>query len=348
MLLMSLISQRLSSVMEAKDARFSIVNEMLAQVRQIKLQGWQCFFSASIDGIWAYELMEVGRVALLNGALVALSTIIPTGLVAVTLVTYTAMGGQLTSQFMFPALAFFFNINSGLQATSQLAMIYQAGVISLERIKDQLIPLDEHMLSKHLDALPKGPSVIVKEGTISTWQPGKGQRLLLRDINFEAVQKGLTVISGPLGLSKSTFLRSLIGDVRQLDSDIKISGTIAYCPQVPVLIHGTVRDDILFGLPYDPSFDQRVIDATALSIDLPRLAHGDQKRLGGTGAALSGGQKSRVALARAVYSRSDIIILDDPLAALDAKVQAEVIDQVLGHKGILQYQIRIFTSSCQP
>ncbi|QGJ01503.1 hypothetical protein CEK26_002947 [Fusarium fujikuroi] len=348
MLLMSLISQRLSSVMEAKDARVSTVNEMLAQVRQIKLQEWQSFFSARIDGIRAYELMEVGRVAILNGALVALSTIIPTGLVAVTLVTYAAMGGQLTSQVMFPALAFFFNINSGLQATSQLAMIYQAGVISLERIKDHLMPLDEPMPRKHLDALPEGPSVIVEEGTISTWQSGKGQRLLLRDINFEAVQKGLTVISGPLGSGKSTFLRSLIGDVRQLDSNIKISGTIAYCPQVPVLIHGTVRDNILFGLPYDPSFYQCVIDATALSIDLPRLAHGDQTRLDGTGAALSGGQKSRVALARAVYSRRDIVILDNPLAALDAKVRAEVIDQVLGHKGILQDQIRIVTSSCQP
>ncbi|CVL07585.1 YCF1-Vacuolar `full-size` ABC transporter responsible for vacuolar sequestration of glutathione-S-conjugates [Fusarium mangiferae] len=348
MLLMSLISQRLSSVMEAKDARVSTVNEMLAQVRQIKLQGWQSFFNARIDAIRAYELMEVGRVALLNGALVALSTIIPTGLVAVTLVTYNAMGGQLTSQVMFPALAFFFNINSGLQATSQLAMIYQAGVISLERIKDHLMPLDEPMPRKHLDALSVGPSVIVEEGTISTWQSGNGHRLLLRDINFEAVQKGLTVISGPLGSGKSTFLRSLIGDVRQLDSNIKISGTIAYCPQVPVLIHGTVRDNILFGLPYDPSFYQRVIDATALSIDLPRLAHGDQTRLDGTGAALSGGQKSRVALARAVYSRRDIVILDNPLAALDTKVRAEVIDQVLGHKGILQDQIRIVTSSCQP
>nr|CEG04666.1 unnamed protein product [Fusarium clavum] len=348
MQLMSLTSQRLSSVMEAKDARVSTVSEMLAQVRQIKLQGWQLFFRARIDGIRAHELVEVGRVALLNGALVALSAIIPTGLVAVTLVTYTAMGYPLTSQIMFPALAFFFNINSGLQATSQLAMIFQAGVISLERIKDHLIPLDEPMPRKQSDALPEGPSVIVEEGTISSWESGKGQRLLLQDINFEAVQKGLTVISGPLGSGKSTFLRSLIGDVRQLDSNIKISGTIAYCPQVPVLIHGTVRDNILFGLPYDPSFYQRVIDATALSIDLPRLAHGDQTRLDGTGAALSGGQKSRVALARAVYSRRDIVILDNPLAALDAKVREEVIYQVLGHEGILQDKIRIVTSSCQP
>ncbi|KAM0080099.1 hypothetical protein ACKRZS_007760 [Fusarium odoratissimum] len=347
MQLMSLISQRLSRVMEAKDVRVSTVNEMLAQVRQIKLQGWQSFFRARIDVMRAYELVEVGRVALLNSALVALSAIIPTSLVAVTLVTYTAMGGQLTSQVMFPALAFFFNINNGLQATSQLAMIYQAGVISLERIKDHLMPLEEPMRRKQLDALPEGPSVIVEEGTISTRGSGKGQRFLLKDINFEAVQKGLTVISGPLGSGKSTFLCSLIGDVRQIDSNIKISGTIAYCPQVPVLIHGTVRDNILFGLPYDPSFYQRVIDATALSIDLPRLVHGDQTRLDGTGAALSGGQKSRVALARAVYSRRDIVILDNPLAALDAKVRAEVIDQVLGPKGILRDRIRIVTSSCQ-
>lgn len=347
MQLMSLISQRLSRVMEAKDVRVSTVNEMLAQVRQIKLQGWQSFFRERIDVMQAYELVEVGRVALLNSALVALSAIIPTSLVAVTLVTYTAMGGQLTSQVMFPALAFLFNINNGLQSTSQLAMIYQAGVISLERIKDHLMPLDEPMRRKQLDALPEGPSVIVEEGTISTRGSGKGQRFLLKDINVEAVQKGLTVISGPLGSGKSTFLCSLIGDVRQLDSNIKISGTIAYCPQVPVLIHGTVRDNILFGLPYDPSFYQRVIDATALSIDLPRLVHGDQTRLDGTGAALSGGQKSRVALARAVYSRRDIVILDNPLAALDAKVRAEVVDQVLGPKGILQDQIRIVTSSCQ-
>ncbi|KAM5354839.1 hypothetical protein ACJ41O_001485 [Fusarium nematophilum] len=344
--LMSIIFQQMARVMAAKDARVSMVNEMLAQVRQIKLHGWQPFFRTKIDGARADELGEVGRVALVNSALVALSSIMPPGLVALTLLTYVAMGGQLTSQIMFPALAFFFNINSGLQALSQLAMVLQAGVISLERIKDHLLPLEQP--HERLAVRSEAPSVVVEQATFYTPDHGMERKVLLQDCNFEALPKSLTVISGPLGSGKSTFLRSLIGGVRQVDGNINMSGTIAYSPQVPVLIHGTVRDNIIFGLPFHPSFYQRVIDATALRVDLASLAHGDQTMLGGTGAALSGGQKSRVALARAVYSGRDIVVLDDPLAALDAKVRGEVVRQVFGPEGILKDRIRIITSSYEP
>ncbi|RSM02053.1 hypothetical protein CEP52_008161 [Fusarium oligoseptatum] len=257
------------------------------------------------------------------------------------------MGGQLTSQIMFPALAFFFNINNGLQAINQLATVYQAGIISFQRITDFLTPLDHAALQERLMVRSEAPSVVVEQVTLPI--PGHtGCQVLLQDYTFAALPKSLSVISGPIGSGKSTFLRSLVGDVRQVDGNININGTIAYSPQVPILINGTVRDNILFGLPLDASFYARVIDATALTIDLANLAHGDQTMLGGTGAALSGGQKSRVALPGAAYSRRGIVILDDPLAALDAKVRKEVVRQVFGPEGILQDRIPIITSSCEP
>ncbi|KAI8653732.1 hypothetical protein NCS56_01328000 [Fusarium sp. Ph1] len=126
-----------------------------------------------------------------------------------------------------------------------------------------------------------------------------------------------------------------------------VHGRIAYASQVPFLICGTVRDNILFGLPFDGPFYYQVLDAVSLRSDLARLSEGDATMLGGTYVALSGGQKSRIALARAIYARREVVVLDDPLAAVDAKVRAHLIRRVLGPQGILKDSLRIVTTSSE-
>ncbi|KAF5978806.1 metal resistance protein YCF1 [Fusarium bulbicola] len=152
-------------------------------------------------------------------------------------------------------------------------------------------------------------------------------------------------MSGSVGCGKTTLIRSIIGDIVPTRGQFSIHGRISYAPQKPFLTSGTIRDNILFGLPFDAPFYQRVIEAASLSSDLSRLPQGDETPMGGTGATLSGGQKSRVGLARAIYARREVIVLDDPLAALDAQVQSHVIAEVLGPHGILKDSLRITTTS---
>jgi ABC-type multidrug transport system fused ATPase/permease subunit len=104
---------------------------------------------------------------------------------------------------------------------------------------------------------------------------------------------------------------------------------VAYVPQSPFIIHGTIRENILFGLPYDEHRYEQCIRATCLDADLRAFAGGDATELGDNGVNLSGGQRQCLSIARALYSRADVFLLDDPLSALDSKVGRRVFEQAV-------------------
>ncbi|KAJ2714070.1 hypothetical protein H4R19_001923, partial [Coemansia spiralis] len=120
---------------------------------------------------------------------------------------------------------------------------------------------------------------------------------------------------------------------------------IAYVPQQPWIMNATLRDNILFGNRFDQAFYDRVIDACALRPDLDMLPAGDMTEIGEKGINLSGGQKARVSLARAVYARADVYLLDDPLAAVDAHVAKHIFTNVLGPHGLLKSRARILVTN---
>ncbi|KAL3486107.1 P-loop containing nucleoside triphosphate hydrolase protein [Aspergillus germanicus] len=183
--------------------------------------------------------------------------------------------------------------------------------------------------------------------------PDASSKPILRDCNMQASSGSLLVISGAVGCGKSTLIRCIIGAAKLASGELSLTGgssssstaRIAYAPQKPFLISGTIRENILFGLPLDVAFYEEVLSAVSLKSDLARLPDGDATRLEGAEATLSGGQKARIALARAVYARREVVVLDDPLAAVDAKVRAHLVERVLGPRGILKDTLRIITTS---
>ena len=147
-----------------------------------------------------------------------------------------------------------------------------------------------------------------------------GEKYLLRDVSFEASEKSLTVITGRVGSGKSSLLAAIAGEVIKSSGNIVCSGTIAYVPQTAWVFPGTLRENVLFGEPYDEMKYTKVIEACALTEDINRFPNGDLSFVGEHGVALSGGQRARVNLARAAYADADVYLLDDPLSAVDAKV----------------------------
>lgn len=121
-----------------------------------------------------------------------------------------------------------------------------------------------------------------------------------------------------------------------------ISGKIAYVPQVPWIFSSTVRQNIIFGQPFEQKRYDRAVKVAALKMDLKLMEKGDQTLVGERGVSLSGGQKARICLARAVYSDADIYLLDDPLSAVDTKVGAHLFDECI--KGILKKKIRLLVT----
>ncbi|KAG6735328.1 hypothetical protein POTOM_062110 [Populus tomentosa] len=149
------------------------------------------------------------------------------------------------------------------------------------------------------------------------------ERHTLSNINLDVPIGSLVAVVGSTGEGKTSLVSAMLGELPATsDASVFIRGTVAYVPQVSCIFNATleVRDNILFGSPFDPARYEKAIDVTALQHDLDLLPGGDLAEIGERGVNISGGQKQRVSMARAVYSNSDVYIFDDPLSALDAHV----------------------------
>jgi ABC-type Mn2+/Zn2+ transport system ATPase subunit len=139
----------------------------------------------------------------------------------------------------------------------------------------------------------------------------------LRELNLEVRRGQLVAVVGPVGSGKSSFLAALLGEMNLLGGEVSLVGSIAYCEQRPWILNATVEQNILFGEPMNVRRFDAAIYAANLEDDIKVLPGGIQTEIGERGINLSGGQKARVALARAVYKNCDVYLLDDPLSAVD-------------------------------
>ncbi|XP_046746457.1 probable multidrug resistance-associated protein lethal(2)03659 [Diprion similis] len=185
-----------------------------------------------------------------------------------------------------------------------------------------------------------------------------GDRLppTLCELSLKIKSKSLSVIAGSVGSGKSSLLHLLLGELsvgagrllfhsggdskktRINSRDIRIS----YTSQVPWIFAASVRENILFGQPYDEKRYQEVTRVCALAKDFEQLPQGDLSFVGERGASLSGGQRARVNLARAIYKDADLYLLDDPLSAVDAHVGRHLFEKCL--KGFLDGKTRILVT----
>lgn len=140
----------------------------------------------------------------------------------------------------------------------------------------------------------------------------------------------LTVVLGAVGTGKSGLLQALIGDLQPLAGVVKTSGSMAYTPQVAWIRNATVKENIVFNQRFEEDRYQQVLKQSCLLPDLEALPNGDQTEIGEKGVNLSGGQKQRISLARAVYAQPDLLLLDDPLSAVDSHVARKLLKMRLG------------------
>lgn len=166
----------------------------------------------------------------------------------------------------------------------------------------------------------------------------------LKNINIEVPKHNLVAIVGTVGSGKSSVIQAFLGEMEKISGTVNTVGRMAYVPQQAWIQNATVRDNILFGKPYDRKRYNRVIDACALRTDIEILSAGDLTEIGEKGINLSGGQKQRISLARAVYNDADLYLLDDPLSAVDAHVGKHIFEEVIGPKGMLAKKTRVLVT----
>ncbi|KAL4065666.1 hypothetical protein V8B97DRAFT_2010327 [Scleroderma yunnanense] len=163
----------------------------------------------------------------------------------------------------------------------------------------------------------------------------------LKDISVRFPEGELTVITGPTASGKTAMLLALLGEMTLVSGTLHMSKStsqidsfgnmhaISYAAQMPWLRHQSIKDNILFGQPMDEERYRDVVECCALRPDLDIFEDGDDTEIGARGVSLSGGQKARVALARAVYARTKYVLLDDPLSAVDSHTARFLYDRLL-------------------
>ncbi|KAF4626249.1 hypothetical protein G7Y89_g11911 [Cudoniella acicularis] len=164
----------------------------------------------------------------------------------------------------------------------------------------------------------------------------------LQNMNFTIGRNELVAIIGGVGSGKSSLLAALASDMRRTKGDVTIGATRAFCPQYAWIQNATVKENILFGKEMDKEWYQKVINACALQPDLDMLPQGDNTEIGERGITVSGGQKQRLNIARAIYFDADLILMDDPLSAVDAHVGRHIFDNAI--LGLLKEKSRILAT----
>jgi ATP-binding cassette subfamily C (CFTR/MRP) protein 1 len=176
----------------------------------------------------------------------------------------------------------------------------------------------------------------------STLADGDDKPFAINGIDLSIGRNELVAIIGGVGSGKSSLLGALAGDMRRTNGNVTFAGSRAFCPQYAWIQNATVKDNITFGKDYNRRWYNEVVDACALRPDLDMLPSGDLTEIGERGITVSGGQKQRLNIARAIYFDADIVLMDDPLSAVDAHVGKHIMDQAIC--GLLANKARVLAT----
>ncbi|KAK0202906.1 P-loop containing nucleoside triphosphate hydrolase protein [Desarmillaria ectypa] len=333
--------------MKNRDMRTRLMSELLSNIKSIKFYAWEYAFLRKILTVRnEKELKMLRKIGIATSLNMMLWTGIPL-LVAFSSFAVAAITSSkpLTSDVIFPAISLFMLLQFPL-AMAMTSNLIEA-IVSIRRLSEFLeadeLQADARKLIEKPN-LQRGDTVLSIRNADFSWS-SEAIQPVLEDMNLTVRKGELFGVLGKVGCGKTSLLSAIIGDMIRMEGDLTVYGTVAYCPQNPWILSASVRDNILFSHEYDEVFYNLVIEACALVPDLALLPQGDMTEAFFLGITLSGGQRARLALARAVYARADLVLLDDCLAAVDSHVARHIFTNVIGPQGILASKARILVTN---
>ncbi|XP_011611326.2 multidrug resistance-associated protein 1 [Takifugu rubripes] len=330
--------------MKFMDGRIRLMNEILNGIKILKFYAWEKAFLEQVLGHREKELRALKKSQILYSISIA-SFNSSSFLIAFAMFgVYVMLDNRnvLDAQKVFVSMAL---INILKTSLSQLPFAINTTVqamVSLRRLGKYLC--SEELKADNVSKAPltsDGEDVVIENGTFSWSATGPP---CLKRISVRVPRGSLVAVVGPVGSGKSSLLSAMLGETEKRCGHVTVKGSVAYVPQQAWIQNATVQDNILFGREKLKTWYQRVLEACALLPDLDILPAGDATEIGEKGLNLSGGQKQRVSLARAVYRKADVYLLDDPLSAVDAHVGQHIFDKVIGPKGVLRDKTRILVT----
>lgn len=335
-------SQKL--IMAATDKRIHTTNEILQNVRIIKYFAWEYRFAQIVDEKRKAELKALRKRFMVWAAAVAVWNTVPILITFFSFLSYTLIEKKpLYPSVAFTAISLFMLLRFPLDQIGDMIAHVQEAKVSVDRIEEFLNEEEtskfEQLGEDNTDE--NGDRIIGFRDATFIWgskdavaeDGSMAFRLLNLNIDFKLGK--LNVITGPTGSGKTSLLMALLGEMTLMEGNVYLPGgrsredvpvdpetglaeTCAYVAQSAWLVNANIKENIVFSAPLDENRYRQVIIACALERDLEILDNGDETLVGEKGITLSGGQKQRISLARAVYSNSKHLLLDDCLSAVDS------------------------------
>jgi len=342
-------------IMAATDKRIHITNEVLQNIRIIKFFAWEHRFSKIVDEKRSTELKALRKKFILWAFAVAVWNTVPVIITFFSFLVYTLIEKKpLYPSIAFTAISLFGILRIPLDQLGDMIAHVQESKVSVDRVEEFLNEeeTEKYEQLQHDNVDEEGNKLIGFKNATFSWG-GKEQsevdvseafRLMDLNIRFEIGK--LNIIAGPTGSGKTSLLMALLGEMTIIKGKVFLPGgysreevpidpvtglteSVAYCAQQAWLVNANIKENILFAAPFDEQRYKDVIIACALERDLEILDAGDETLVGEKGITLSGGQKQRISLARALYSNSKHVLLDDCLSAVDSHTAKWIFDNCI-------------------
>jgi ABC-type multidrug transport system fused ATPase/permease subunit len=358
--LSSMLSRKYTALhfglMKYRDGKAHLLTEALQGMRQIRYSALEQHWESKILASRNEELKQYWRVALWQCLVVFMVNLGPLLLASVTFFIYVWQNGtHIRASIIFTSLGLFDQLDEAVSLLPLLQMYLLEAWTSAVRLEKYFNQSDKAPVAEPGETIAFDNATVAWPRVQDTDTPKGGaeeQReahSILRDATLDFPIGKLSVIAGKTGSGKSLLLAALLGEVKLLAGTVRmpplpefddsaeyipeaewiIPQLTAFVSQTPWVEGGTVKDNITFGLPFVEDRYRKVLAVCALEKDIELLVDGDETEVGPKGVTLSGGQRWRVALARALYSRAGILVLDDVLSAVDAHVGKLIVDEAL-------------------
>jgi ABC-type multidrug transport system fused ATPase/permease subunit len=342
-------------IMAATDKRIHTTNEVLQNIRIIKFFAWERRFSSLVNEKRAVELKALRAKYILWAFAVAVWNTVPVVITFFSFLVYTMVEKKrLYPSIAFTAISLFSILRVPLDQLGDMIAHVQESKVSIDRVEEFLNEeeTEKYEQLRHENLDENGEQMIGFKNATFSWggKEPEGEeistafRLMDVDIKFEIGK--LNIIAGPTGSGKTSLLMALLGEMTLIKGKVFLPGgysredvrpdpetglteSVAYCAQQAWLVNANIKENILFAAPLDEKRYKDVIVACALERDLEILDAGDKTLVGEKGITLSGGQKQRISLARALYSNSKHVLLDDCLSAVDSHTAKWIFDNCI-------------------
>ncbi|XP_068652459.1 ABC transporter C family member 13 [Aristolochia californica] len=324
----SLIANATEKMMKQKDERIRRAGELLKYIQTLKMYSWELLFANRLMETRTMEVKHLSTRKYLDAWCVFFWATTPTLFSVLTFGLFALMGHQLNAATVFTCVALFNTLISPLNSFPWVINGLIDAIISSRRLSRFLSCMEfDAILAQQSN---ESNAVIFNDANFA-WSNNLEdvQVATLKNITLTLPKGILIAVIGEVGSGKSSLFNAILREMLLIRGSVHSQGSVAYASQVPWIMSGTVRDNILFGKEYHSIRYHDVLKACALDFDISLMVGGDLAYIGEKGVNLSGGQRARIALARVVYHGSDICMLDDVLSAVDSQVAQWILNNAI-------------------